>query len=779
MKKILLSLLCAASAIAPALAETKTYQLCTDLAEIRDANNEFVIVAGRVLNGAIYGLGSTVSSVIKIQDVTGDVVPQELQLDATALKLDSYSLKANGAFCALYDNTTEYYIGGNKSGTNIATIQTLESTNTSYQLAVSYDNGVKMTPQVSPSRALFFQLTTSTKAFKNYDTASNWKETATSYARPLFYKAIVSGPQDPEFTGFEELYTVEAGSEIDVPSIKPSTLSYTFKSQDENIAKVDNGKIVGVNIGTTTIDFTTEAVDGKYNKGNGSFKVKVTGLQPSLSFRDQVVLAKLGVGVVWEQVQVEVPANPEQQGDITYSSSNEAIATVDATTGKITLNDLNKVGTVTITATMASKGEYDEGSASYEIVIYDPTSSVSIAKFDFSVANPYGMTTLSNDDKTTSNKYEREVGKKVNEIAEGPVTINFNKTSNYRSWKSNNTYDLRMYNGSDLTISVPEEYKLTKIGLVASGDDLSKLLGTFNPAGITNDITGTGATVENTTWYPIADTEVHTVKYSVPATTNIWQIFVMYEDDNSDLKSVDLGFAKNVNAIYVDKATSINAAKSADAGFDRKISYTIEGLTGDEYIISPAEDGETIEVLVTKPGTYTLKASTVSGDGYRDGLAIMRLNVYRHLDVTIEGEPIDKNEEGQEEINTENAVAVDIEMIDNAYTYYQIVTADTPATEADDYEMEPGSENQIKGYTLCDNGTIEVPAKTNGQLNFYIANYGYISPIRTIILQDSTSTGISEVSGGVKANEVYDLMGRKVVRPANGLYIVNGVKVRL
>ena len=52
--------------------------------------------------------------------------------------------------------------------------------------------------------------------------------------------------------------------------------------------------------------------------------------------------------------------------EVTYSSDNEEVATVDETTGEVTLN---KAGTVTITATVAADETYNAGSAEYTLIV--------------------------------------------------------------------------------------------------------------------------------------------------------------------------------------------------------------------------------------------------------------------------------------------------------------------------------------------------------------------------------------------------------------------------
>ena len=56
----------------------------------------------------------------------------------------------------------------------------------------------------------------------------------------------------------------------------------------------------------------------------------------------------------------------ENGGAVTYTSSNKDVATVDATTGKVTIVG---AGTATITATAAETGDYKDASASYKLTV--------------------------------------------------------------------------------------------------------------------------------------------------------------------------------------------------------------------------------------------------------------------------------------------------------------------------------------------------------------------------------------------------------------------------
>lgn len=580
-----------------------------------------------------------------------------------------------------------------------------------------------------------------------------------------------AGPVKPVYSEFEEEYTITIGETMDLPEIYPTELTYTFEiAKGDNVIELDDKTktIKGLAEGFAEVKFTTAALDDKFTAGEGSFLVTVDKIAPQMEFRDQVVYGKLGVGIVWEPVQVIMPEDPELRGDITYTSSNTSIVEIDATSGQIHPEGILKAGEVKITATMAAKGEYAEGSASYTVVIIDPNAEIkpSTAQFDFTQENAYGMTTQSGSTAI----YETKIKEIVS--TDGNVSISF--TGNYRSFAVSGAYELRLQKNATMSIEVPEGYKISKIGLVATGDKGDKTAGTYNPAG--DSVEGetgdnTGIETPNSSWIPKDDADaISKVTYSTGSeVTNISKIYVLYEAASSNLQGADLTFDEVINNAYMNENTTLNAVNNPHG---LEISYSIENLDEDQYTITPSADGKTISVNIKVPGFYSLQATSPANDTYRDGFAIMRVNVYRHLDVFVNESttPITTDV-----IDTKDATEITMNVPELANLYYQIVTEGTPAVAADSDD-----ENQLPGFTLYDNDEgISIDKGTSGKLNFYIANYGYRSPIRTITLEDSTSTGISEVSGGVKANEVYDLMGRKVVRPANGLYIVNGVKVRL
>ncbi|MBD5303332.1 MAG: hypothetical protein HDS18_01090 [Bacteroides sp.] len=607
-------------------------------------------------------------------------------------------------------------------------------------------------------------------AFVLYNSTSGGMITMTKIT--VTYKTT-SDAIAPEFSINPEQVNVTLGQTVSLPTISPSTLTYSFTTDSDNI-EIDavNRTIKGVAIGKATVNFTTEAVDGEYLEGSGSFEVNVVGKRPKMYFPNQVEIGKLGVGVVWQTVVIEEPEGVMGDSDlVTYESSDPDIVSINQDNGQIKQLDIHKTGEVTITATFNPGDEYPEyvpATAKYTIIIRDPSESVvdGYSIFDFTTSNPYGLTSWTSKD---SGKYEKDADNPVTEIVgdEDVVTISFDNGSGngYRSWQGSDSYDFRLYVGCKMTFAVPEGYKITKIGIVGS-----TFQGNYDPASgsATTDDKESGDELEENfgfVWLPAGETPVSEVTWTCTKNSTLSKIEVMYEAASSTLKSANLSFNPTVNGIIVDEPMAINAVTNP---YGREITYSIDGLTEDQYTITPSADGKKITVLVKDaPGYYTLMAKSAAGDGYRDGLAIMRLNVFRHLDVTVDGKEFTDD---SEVIPTETATTVELSVPPMAYVYYRLNLTNSVATYADD-ATETDDENQLPGFEIYEDG-INIPAKTNGTLEFYIANYGYMSPIRK--LDVGVKSAVEEIEAVAGEGEVryFDLSGREVKgQPEKGLYI--------
>ncbi|MCD8318383.1 MAG: Ig-like domain-containing protein [Paraprevotella sp.] len=89
---------------------------------------------------------------------------------------------------------------------------------------------------------------------------------------------------------------------------------------------------------------------------------------------------------------LQVTATTNSTASVTYTSSDENIATVNPTTGEISAG--NNVGSVTITATVAENDAYTAAEASYTLNVVDPSSlPTAVAFVAEKDGNYYAMTT--------------------------------------------------------------------------------------------------------------------------------------------------------------------------------------------------------------------------------------------------------------------------------------------------------------------------------------------------------------------------------------------------
>ena len=150
-----------------------------------------------------------------------------------------------------------------------------------------------------------------------------------------------------------------------------AVLTYgTWSSSDESVAIVDEDGIVGVvGVGTTTIKLSFPG-DDDFQAAEASYVLTVQKGTPEMSFSQTAYEVTYGEAFKAPVVTI-MPAF-----DVTYSSSDESVATVDAITGEVTLL---KAGEVTITATFNGNDFYNTASASYTLKVVEPDGVGGIA----------------------------------------------------------------------------------------------------------------------------------------------------------------------------------------------------------------------------------------------------------------------------------------------------------------------------------------------------------------------------------------------------------------
>ena len=141
----------------------------------------------------------------------------------------------------------------------------------------------------------------------------------------------------------------------------------TFDSSDTSVATIDTtgGLVTIVAAGTTTIT-ATKAADGNVTEKTASFILTVN--DPSKQTQDALNAGSDVAKEVGDANFTQTATGGSGTGAITYSSSTEAVATVNATTGEVTIV-ATEAGTTTITATKAGDDTYNPISDSYTVTV--------------------------------------------------------------------------------------------------------------------------------------------------------------------------------------------------------------------------------------------------------------------------------------------------------------------------------------------------------------------------------------------------------------------------
>lgn len=133
-----------------------------------------------------------------------------------------------------------------------------------------------------------------------------------------------------------------------------------------------------------------------------------------LSFPETSYTATLG-----EAFTAPTLTNPHSL-TVTYASSNEAVATVDASTGEVIIVG---AGTTTITASSEATDTYKEGSANYTLTVVDPSAHAGTLADPFTVADLLNSTVTSGSDKWIHG-YIVGCGSTINDANIGKTDVN-------------------------------------------------------------------------------------------------------------------------------------------------------------------------------------------------------------------------------------------------------------------------------------------------------------------------------------------------------------------
>ena len=356
--------------------------------------------------------------------------------------------------------------------------------------------------------------TTITAAFAGSDT---YAPSEASYTLTVYdYNSLTGqGTKENPYTVADVLAIVNAGVEssdnVYVKGIVSSVDKYNDQYKQIDYYLVDNDgdteKIMAYNgKGLNKADFssiddlkvgTKLIVCGaltKYNDivelGRGNYIVEILNqgtvkTATTVTFRDgndKIYYEKVGGTFNYPTATLD----PEGAGELTYTSSNPDVATVNAQTGEVTLSDKN-TGSTIITAAFAGNDTYEASKASYTIVVSDPSVQAKNATFDFTLPGNYNKGTSDKDGSTAGDMAKGESIRQDDVV----LTVTTNGSPTTRFWKEAKTdkIDFRIYNGAKLTLSVPDGYIISSV--VTDPTDPQQTIGDVNQQNVELTYTGT------------------------------------------------------------------------------------------------------------------------------------------------------------------------------------------------------------------------------------------------------------------------------------------------
>ncbi|MBS7372794.1 MAG: hypothetical protein KIG57_01770, partial [Muribaculaceae bacterium] len=434
---------------------------------------------------------------------------------------------------------------------------------------------------------------------------------------------------------------------------------------------------------------------------------------------------------------------------VTYASSDTEVATVNETTGVITIG--TKFGTTTITASAEQSGSYYADETSYTISVWPNSISglktlISESEIDFKVKLNNAIITYAD----ANNAYLQDADAAILIYVKGHGLTAGKSYTGVASGKAKLYNGLREITSIDWGTIIPESaavpaaQTITLAELNADYDKYESMYVTVQNAIVTSALSSRNATIsQDSEEYNVYDKNNGLSATALSTANAIANVVGFPGKFNTtlqlnvfnDIDVEETGYNLAVSAAGY--ATYFNSAKA----FTMPIGAT--GYVWDEGKIQAAYDKPAQVVPANEPlvigapaGNYALWFTTSTEETYKSA----DLNDLEGTDV-------------------ETAIPDD-----DAYFYGLSLNASHDPASVGFYWMNPTgaafTNGAHKAYLKLDKNT---PAGSQAVKGFPF---------------NGTTTGIEQIEAGADAkNTIYDLSGRRVNKAAKGIYILNGKKV--
>lgn len=373
-------------------------------------------------------------------------------------------------------------------------------------------------------------------------------------------------------------------------------ITYSVVPEDVAFCDKDNPSTIWVDTskeGTATVTATFDAAgtDEKYSTSTATYTIKVTKRQTTLSFGETYDGKTINVNLGDEFTAPTATLTPNIEGaTIKYSSNKPTVATVDETTGAVTIVG---AGTTVITADFVGDDTYGASTASYTINVVKPVT-VEDGVFDFAGDFDYG----SGVTKTSNGSFYITTNKTWT-----AGNVKMLTSGKYRWWEKTN--GLRFYGGS-FTLSVPDGYVITNVTL--SGNRTFDVdCGKYSKT--TGKWTGSASSIVFTTSTTGKDLNSITVKYAETLTTSA-RGYATYSADYA-VNYSELGLT--AYTLTVDETNKTVTAKEFTGVVSAGGAVLVKGDVSKAYTLTPATTEGDATSFVTDLQTG---ATTANGTQY-------------------------------------------------------------------------------------------------------------------------------------------------------------------
>ena len=553
----------------------------------------------------------------------------------------------------------------------------------------------------------------------------------------------------------------------------------------------------------------------KYNSGSPRFACYASGQQMAVLFvkSGSAVDTKADAELAFSETEIEVNVGKGDEftaptlstaegfdGTVTYSyvsSNQENSVILDEATGEI-LIEANAEGTITVTATSAATNNFKAGTASYTITIVDNRVEAGLAysveEFEARLGEDNTFPTLTNPNElAVSYKSSNEDVATVD--AEGNVTLVGKGTTTITATsEATDTYKAGVasyvltvvvpstpVNGYYQKVTSTEDITDGQYLIVYEGDDTHESvafdggLETLDATNNTIEVTINDNTIAATSETQAAEFTINVTAGTVKSASGY---YIGVSSNSNGLKTAD-DATTYTNAFRIDdfenaEIAAVFEGSTMTLGYNKASNQARfryyknagqEAIQLYKYVTSVTVTAK--KEYTTFCSTYDLDFSQVEGlEAYVVPSVSNTAAVINKVNKVPAGTGLILKKTGSE---TEFTVPVATET-DNIGTNLMVgVTEATDMTGvANAYILSDGL------FYACNGGTLAA-----GKAYLVAEDWATSTAPSFSIVEGGEATGIKSLTPALSQGEevYYDLSGRRVAQPTNGVYIVNGKKV--